>query len=95
MLLLISDIGVGVVVRAFASQWADLGFVTRVESYQKTLKDGTHSFVLSTKGLVWRTSWQARLLCPWARHLAVCPQSLCGRQVAGPSSPLTVVAQSN
>ena len=20
-------------------------------------------------GIVWRTNWQARLLCPWARHL--------------------------
>ena len=34
----------GVVVRAFASQLVDLGFITLVESYQKTLKDGIHSF---------------------------------------------------
>ena len=34
----------GVVVRAFASQSVDLGFNPLVESYQKTLKNGIHSF---------------------------------------------------
>ena len=34
----------GVVVRTFASQSVDLGFIPLVESYQKTLKDGIHSF---------------------------------------------------
>ena len=34
----------GVVVRASASQSVDLGFIPYVESYQKTLKTGIHSF---------------------------------------------------
>ena len=34
----------GVVVRASASQLVDLGFILLVESYQKTLKNGIHSF---------------------------------------------------
>ena len=34
----------GVVVRASASQSVDLGFIPLVESYQKTLKSGIHSF---------------------------------------------------
>ena len=31
-------------VRAFASQSVDLGFIPLVESYQKTLTNGIHSF---------------------------------------------------
>ena len=34
----------GVVVGASASQSVDLGFIPLVESYQKTLKNGIHSF---------------------------------------------------
>ena len=34
----------GVVVRASASQSVDLWFIPLVESYQKTLKNGIHSF---------------------------------------------------
>ena len=34
----------GVVVKASASQSVDLGFISLVESYQKTLKTGIHSF---------------------------------------------------
>ena len=34
----------GVVVRASTSQSVDLGFIPLVESYQKTLKNGIHSF---------------------------------------------------
>ena len=34
----------GVVVRASASQSVDLGFISLVESYHKTLKNGIHSF---------------------------------------------------
>ena len=34
----------GLVVRASASQSVDLGFIPLVESYQKTLKNGIHSF---------------------------------------------------
>ena len=34
----------GIVVRASASQSVDWGFIPLVESYQKTLKNGIHSF---------------------------------------------------
>ena len=34
----------GVVVRASALQSVDYGFISLVESYQKTLKNGIHSF---------------------------------------------------
>ena len=34
----------GVVVRASASQSVDMGFILLVESHQKTLKNGIHSF---------------------------------------------------
>ena len=34
----------GVVVRASALQSVDLGFISLVGSYQKTLKNGIHSF---------------------------------------------------
>ena len=34
----------GVLVRASASQSVDLGFISLVESYQKTLKNGIYSF---------------------------------------------------
>ena len=34
----------GVAVRASAMQLVDLGFVSQVKSYQKTLKNGFHSF---------------------------------------------------
>ena len=40
----------GVVVRASASLSVDLGFISLVESYQKTLKNGIHSF------LAWRSA---------------------------------------
>ena len=62
----------GVVVRASVSQSIDLGFISLVESYQKILKYGIHSFHAwrsAYKKIVWRTSGQACLLCPWARHI--------------------------
>ena len=34
----------GAAVRASAAQSVDLGFISQVESYQKTLKNGIHSF---------------------------------------------------
>ena len=40
----IFDRRVGVVVRASALQSVDLGFIPLVESYQKTFKNGIHSF---------------------------------------------------
>ena len=39
----------------------------------KTLKNGIHSSVWrSAKGIVWKTSLQACLLCAWATHLTGC-----------------------
>ena len=55
------------VVRASAAQSVDLGFIPIVESYQKTLKNGIYSFPAwrsAQKGIAWRTSRQACLLCP-------------------------------
>ena len=40
----ISDRRDGIVVRASASQLIDLGFISLVESYQKTLKNGIYCF---------------------------------------------------
>ena len=34
----------GVVIRGFASQSVNLGFISQVESYQKTLKNVFHTF---------------------------------------------------
>ena len=34
----------GIVVKASASQSVDLEFISQVESYQKTFKNGNHSF---------------------------------------------------
>ena len=60
----------GVLVKASVLQSVDLGFISKVEPYQKTLKNGIHSFP------AWRSAnWdcvnrsrQVRL-CSWARHL--------------------------
>ena len=62
-------------VRASVLQPVDLGLIPLAKSYQKTLKNNIHSFLLGaqhTKRIVWRTSRQACLLCPWARHLTGC-----------------------
>ena len=44
--------GDGIVVRVPALQFVNLGFISLVESYQKTLKNGIHSFP------AWRSSKQ-------------------------------------
>ena len=44
--------GDGAVVRASASQSVDLWFISLVESYQKTLKNGIHSFC------AWRSAFR-------------------------------------
>ena len=44
MVELFEDQRYGLVVREPASQLADLEFIPLVESYQKTLKNGIHSF---------------------------------------------------
>ena len=73
----------GVVVRASASQSVDLGFIPLVESYQKTLKNGTHSFP------AWRSAFSGgcgeqagKLACVLGKTLNGTPPPLCGRQVA-------------
>ena len=62
----------GVVVRASALQSVNLGFIPLVESYEKIFKMIFTASLLGAqhrKKMVWRTSRQACLLCPWARHL--------------------------
>ena len=74
----------GVVVRASASQSVDLGFIPLVESYQKTLKNGIHSFP------AWRSAlWEvvenkpaSSLVVSLGKALNGMPPPLCGRQVA-------------
>ena len=80
VILLLSDINLvqhirwrdRVAVKASASYSVDLGTIPKVESYQKTLEMVFTAFLLGAqhkKRIVWRTSRQACLLCPWARHL--------------------------
>ena len=84
----------GVVIRASASQSVDLGFIFQVESYQKTLKNGIHSFP------AWRsanrdsveTKPSSLLVVSFGKTLNGIPSFSCGRQVVGPSSLPVVVA---
>ena len=50
------------------------GFISQVDSYQKTLKNGIHRLPVWRLAyrIVWRTSRQACLLWLWARHLTGC-----------------------
>ena len=82
------------VVRASAAQPVDLGFISQVESYQKTLKNGIHSFP------AWRSAHRdsgenktASLLVVFlGKTLNGMPPFLCVRQMVGPSSLPIVVA---
>ena len=84
-------------VRASASQSVDLGFISQVESYQKILKNGIHSFP------AWRSKHRdsvenkpaSLLVVSSGKALNGTPPFLCGKQLAGPSSLPVVVAQSN
>ena len=84
-------------VRASASQSVDLGFISFVESYQKTLKNGIHSFPS------WRSAHRdsvenkpaSLLIVSLGKALNGMLPSLCGRQMVGPSSLPVVVAQSD
>ena len=83
----------GVMVRVSASQSLDLGFISQVESYQKTLKNGIYSFLLGAqqnKNSVENNP--ASLLVSLGKTLNAMPPSLCGRQMVGPSSLPVVVA---
>ena len=78
----------GVVVRVSVSQSVDLGFISQVESYQKTLKNGIYSFP------AWRSANKdsaknkpsSLLVVSLGKALNGMPPSLCGRQMVGPSS---------
>ena len=84
-------------VRASASQSVDLGLISLVESCQKTLKNGIHSFP------AWRSAHRdsvenksaGLLVVSMGKALNGMPPSLCGRQMVGPSSLPVVVAQSD
>ena len=73
--------------RASASQSVDLGFIPLVESYQKTFKNGIHSFP------AWRSALKrdsvenkpaSLLVVSLGKTLNGTPPPLCGRQVALP-----------
>ena len=80
-----------------ASQSIDLGFIFQIESYQKTLKTGIHSFA------AWRSAKRNGVDNKRASFLVVSlgkthngmSPCLCGKQVAGLSSLCVVVTQSN
>ena len=75
----------------------DMGFISLVESCQKTLKSSIHSFP------AWRSAQKNSVENKPASSLAVSlgktlngiSPSLCDRQVAGPSSLPVVATQSN
>ena len=81
-------------VRASASQSVDLGFISKVESYQKTLKNFIHS--LPAWNSENRDSMENKpvslLVVSLSKALNGMPPSLCGRHVVGPSSLPVVVA---
>ena len=76
----------GVVVGASALQSVDLGFIPKVESYQKTLKNSIHSVP------AWRSARRdsvenklaSLFVVSLGKALNGMPTSLCGRQVAYP-----------
>ena len=81
-------------VRASASQSVDLGFISLVESYQKTIKIVFTASLLGAQQN--RDSVENKpLVVPLGKALNRMPPSLCGRQMVGPSSLPVVVAQSD
>ena len=93
----VANWGDGAVVRASASQSVDLGFISLVESYQKTLKNGTTASLLGAQHL--RDSVENKpaslLVVSLGKALNGMPPSSYGRQMVGPSSLPVVVAQSD
>ena len=75
----------GVEVTASASQSVGLGFISQVQSYQKTLKKGIYSFP------AWRSAKRnsvenkpaSLLVVSMSKTLNGMPPSLCGRQMMG------------
>ena len=84
-------------VRASTLQWVDLGFISQVESYQKTLKMVFTAFLLGTQHI--RDSVENKpvslLVVSLGKVLNGMPPSLCGRQMVGPNSQPAMVAQSD
>ena len=88
----------GVVVRASASQSVDLGFISQVESHQKTFKKMVFTASLLGARHI-RDSVENKpasfLVVSLGKALNGMPHSLCGRQMVGPSSLPVVVVQSD
>ena len=81
-------------VRASALQSVDLGFISQVDSYQKTFENGIHSFPLGAQQN--RDSVENKpeslLVVSLGKALNGMPPPSCDRQVVGPSSlPVVVV----
>ena len=84
-------------VSASALQSVNLGFISLVESYQKILQNGIHSFP------AWRSAHKDNVenkpaslfVVSLGKALNGAPPSLRGRQMVGPSSLPAVVAQSD
>ena len=78
----------GVVVRGSASQLVDLGSISQVESYQKTLKMVFKTFLLGAQqNMDSVENKPASLLAvSLGKTLNGTPPSLCGRQMVGPSN---------
>ena len=81
-------------VRASALQSVDLGFISRVESYQKTFKNGIHSFPSwrSANGDSVDNKTASLLVVSLGKALNGMPPPMCCRQVVGPSSLPVLVA---
>ena len=81
-------------VRASALQLVDLRFISQIKSYQKTLKNGIHSFHAARSAD--RDSVENKpaslLVVSLGKKLNEMPPSLCGRQMVGPSRLPVVVA---
>ena len=85
-------------VRASASQSVDLGFISQVESYQKTLKQMVFTaFLLGAEHIRDRVENKPAsfLDVSLGKALNGIPPSVCGRHMVGPSSLPVVVAQSD
>ena len=87
----------GVAIKALPSQSVHPGFISQVESYQKTLKNVIHSFPAWCSALRDNVENKpASLFVVFlGKALNWVSLSSCGRQVAGPSSLPVLVAQSD
>ena len=74
----------GVVVRVSALQSVDVRFTAHVESYQKTLENGIHSFRAYSRHIknVVESKPESSLVVFLGKALDGMPPFLCGRQVA-------------